>query len=87
MKSTELAIIISKWKEALTQLNIHQTTVKSAELNYQMIEDRFKNGLSSRLELTDAELALTQSKINYLNAVHNLRVLHVELQHAIGLLK
>ncbi|MCC9070561.1 TolC family protein [Flavobacterium sp. F-65] len=84
---TELAIIISKWKEALTQLDIHQTTVKSAELNYQMIEDRFKNGLSSRLELTDAELALTQSKINYLNAVHNLRVLHVELQHALGLLK
>jgi outer membrane protein TolC len=84
---TELAIIISKWKEAITQLDIHQTTVKSAELNYQMMEDRFKNGLGSRLELTDAELALTQSKINYLNAVYNLRVLHVELQHALGLLK
>lgn len=84
---TELAIIISKWKEAITQLDIHQTTVKSAALNYQMMEDRFKNGLGSRLELTDAELALTQSKINYLNAVYNLRVLHVELQYALGLLK
>lgn len=83
---TELATIISKWKESVTQLDIQETTVKSAELNYQMIDDRFRNSLGSRLELTDAELALTQAKINYLNAVYNLRILHVELQQALGLL-
>lgn len=83
---TELASIISKGKEAVTQLDIQETTVKSAELNHQMIDDRFKNGLGSRLELTDAELALTQAKINYLNAVYNLRMLHLELQHTLGLL-
>lgn len=83
---TELATIISKWKEAISQLDIQKTTVKSAELNHQMIDNRFKNSLSSRLELTDAELALTQAKIDYLNAVYNLRMLHVELQHALGLL-
>ncbi|WP_306354125.1 TolC family protein [Flavobacterium sp. '19STA2R22 D10 B1'] len=83
---TELATIISKWKEAITQLGIQETTVKSAELNHRMIDDRFKNSLSSRLELTDAELALTQASIHYLNAVYNLRILHVELQHALGLL-
>lgn len=52
-----------------------------------MTEDRFKNGLGSRLELTDAELALTQAKINYLQAVYNLRILHTELQHALGVLE
>ncbi|MDP3245058.1 MAG: TolC family protein, partial [bacterium] len=83
---TELASIISKWKEADRQINIQKTTEQSAELNHQMINDRFKNGLGSRLELTDAELALTQAKINYLNALYNLRMLHVELQHALGLL-
>ncbi|MGU3376413.1 TolC family protein [Chryseobacterium sp. M5A1_1a] len=83
---TELATIISKWKEANTQMDIQKTTVQSAELNHHMMEDRFKNGLGSRLELTDAELALTQAKINYLNAVYNLRMLHVELQNALGLL-
>lgn len=83
---TELATIISKWKEAVTQLDIQETTIKSAELNYQMIETRFQNSLGSRLELTDAELALTQAQINYLNAVYNLRVLHVQLQHSLGLL-
>ncbi|MCQ9639513.1 TolC family protein [Chryseobacterium sp. WG14] len=83
---TELATIISKWKEANTQMDIQETTVQSAELNHRMMEDRFKNGLGSRLELTDAELALTQAKINYLNAVYNLRTLHIELQNALGLL-
>lgn len=84
---TTLASIISKWKEASSQLEIQATTVRSAELNHQMTDDRFKNGLGSRLELTDAELALTQAKINYLQAMYNLRILHTELQHALGLLE
>lgn len=83
---TELATVITKWKEANTQLIIQETTVSSAEVNHRMMDDRFKNGLGTRLELTDAELALTQAKINYLNAVYNLRMLHVELRHALGLL-
>jgi outer membrane protein TolC len=52
-----------------------------------MMNDRYKNGLGSRLELTDAELALTQAKINYLQAVYNIRVLHIELQRSLGVLK
>lgn len=85
--NAELAAIISRWKEANTQLLVQKTTVEAAELNYTMMNDRYKNGLSSRLELTDAELALTQGKINYLQAVYHLKVLHVELQRSLGLLK
>ncbi|PUV24212.1 TolC family protein [Sphingobacterium athyrii] len=83
---TQLATIISKWEEAIAQLEIQKKTVSSAELNYQMNEDRFKNGLGSRLELTDADLALTQARINRLRATYNLRMLHTEMQHALGLL-
>lgn len=83
---TELATLVSQWKEGITQLDIQTTTVNSAEVNHQMIEARFKNGLSSRLELTDAELALTQTKINYLATVYRLRLLDVQLQAAMGLL-
>jgi outer membrane protein TolC len=83
---TELATIISKWKEASSQIDIQKATVQSAALNHQMMDDRFKNGLGTRLEFTDAELALTQAKINYLNAVYNLRMLYVELQYTLGLL-
>lgn len=85
--NAELAAIISRWKEANTQLSVLKTTVAAAELSYVMMNDRYKNGLISRLELTDAELALTQGKINYLQAAYNLKVLHVELQRSLGLLK
>ena len=81
-----MAAIISKWNEAIAQLEIQKTTVSSAELNYQMNEGRFKNGLGSRLELTDADLALTQARINRLRATYNLRMLYTEMQHSLGLL-
>lgn len=85
--NAELAAIISRWKEANAQLNVQKTTVEAAELSYVMMNDRYKNGLSSRLELTDAELALTQGKINYLQAAYHIKVLYVELQRSLGLLK
>ena len=83
---TQLAAMLSKWKEAFRQMNIQQITVTSAELNHQMMEDRFKNGNSSRLELTDAELTLTQARIGYLQTLYALKVLEMELQNALGLL-
>lgn len=83
---TELSTILNKQTEGYAQLQIQQNTVELAALNQQMIEDRFKNGLGSRLELTDAELALTQAKISYLNAIYNLRILDLELRFALGLI-
>lgn len=83
---TELSTILNKQREGYAQLEIQKNTVELAALNQQMIEDRFKNGLGSRLELTDAELALTQAKISYLNAIYNLRILDLELRFALGLI-
>lgn len=83
---TELSTILNKQTEGYAQLEIQKNTVELAALNQQMIEDRFKNGLGSRLELTDAELALTQAKISYLNAIYNLRILDLELRFALGLI-
>lgn len=85
--NAELASIISRWKEANAQLQIQKITVGAADLSYAMMNDRYKNGLASRLELTDAELALTQSRLNYLQAVYNLKMLYVELKRSLGLLK
>jgi outer membrane protein len=81
---TEVAATISRLKVAVMQMDIQKTTVESAELNYRMMEDRFQNGLGSRLELTDAELTLTQAKINCLQSVYNTRLLRLSLQYALG---
>ncbi|MBL0745284.1 TolC family protein [Chryseolinea lacunae] len=44
---------------------------ETAKLSYDMIQFRYSRGVSSRLELTDAELALTVSQSNYLEAVYD----------------
>ncbi|NML41028.1 TolC family protein [Chitinophaga sp. G-6-1-13] len=84
---SELAALLSQWKEANEQLRIQQRTVELAEISYAMMDDRYRNGLSTRLELTDAELALTQAKLNHLQAIYLHKVVHVRLRRAQGLLQ
>lgn len=83
----ELASLLSQWKEANEQLHIQQRTVELAQISYGMMDDRYRNGLSTRLELTDAELALTQAKLNHLQAIYLHKVVLVRLQRAQGLLQ
>ncbi len=83
---SELAASLSKLKEAEAQLGIQQQQVEMAELSYTMMNDRYRNGLSSRIELADAELALTQAKLNLLQAIHRFRLLQIDLQQNIGIL-
>ncbi|HEY0678663.1 MAG TPA: TolC family protein [Chitinophagaceae bacterium] len=85
--NTELASLKSQMKEANRQLDIHDHSVNAAQISYNMIGDRYKHGLSSRLELTDAELELTRAKMNQLQAVYNIRIINLQLEHALGLLK
>jgi len=79
--------LLSKVKEAYNQNKIQEENVKAADISYKMIKDRYQYGMSSRLELTDAELALTQAKINALESVYNIRLLELQLEKALGLLR
>ena len=64
--------------EALAQnqetiLRLQNTAIvkETAQLSYNIIQYRYKSGIASRLELTDAELALTTAQSNYLEAVYD----------------
>ena len=83
---TEVAALESKLREVLQRLTAFERTVDAAELNYKIVNDRYKNGLSSRLEITDAELSLTEAKMNRLSAVYNVRIAKLEMNKALGLL-
>lgn len=82
--NTEIVALTSQLAEANKQLNIHNHSVQAAQISYTMMGDRYKHGLASRLELTDAELALTQAKMNQVQAVYNVRLIAVQLEHALG---
>jgi outer membrane protein TolC len=83
----EIAILASNWDNAKLQYETQKRTVEAAEINYTMNLNRYSNGLGSKLEVTDAELALTASQFNYLQSIYNLKVNAVELQRAMGYLK
>ncbi len=56
-------------------------------LSYNMISDRYQNGLSSRLELSDAELALTEAKMNEMNSIYRVKITKLKLDKALGVLQ
>jgi outer membrane protein len=87
LAKTEVVAIQSQLKEAIRQAALRKRTVDAAELSYAMTSDRYRNGLSSRLELTDAELALTQAKLLQLQSYYQLKVTALEYQRALGLLE
>ena len=63
-----------------TQLKVKETAL----LSYDIVQYRYEKGVTSRLELTDAELALTSAQLNYLEAVFEYRRAEIELARTRG---
>jgi outer membrane protein TolC len=84
---TELISLSANLQEAYNQWKIQQQNVDAAQINYTMMNDRYKNGLSNRLELTDAELALTKAKLDNLQSIYLIKLSEVQLQKAMGILR
>lgn len=75
---------IANNKEALLRLQNTAVVQETAQLSYNIIQYRYKNGISPRLELTDAELALSTAQSNYLEAVYDYLSARIELRKLTG---
>ncbi len=75
-----LASIDETSKRIQTQLNVAEV----AETSYSITKYRYSHGIASRLELIDAELALTTAKSNYLEAVYDYQAAKIELNRTLG---
>ena len=84
---TELVTYSSNLQEAYNQWEIQQQNVAAAEINYSMMNDRYRYGLGTRLELNDSELALTKAKLNNLQAVYNIKIFELQLKKTMGILQ
>lgn len=71
-------------KEALLRLDNTAVVLETARLSYSIIQYRYKNGISPRLELTDAELALSTAQSNYLEAVYDYLSAQIALRKLTG---
>lgn len=80
----EVKNAVSTLEEAIKRLQVQVTTVQSAERSYNITRLRRAQGIGSALELTDAELALTQAKNNYLQSVYDYLVAKIALEKSLG---
>jgi outer membrane protein TolC len=80
----QVKVSTSGVEEARRRIEVQQQTVATAELGYRITRDRWKQGIASRLDVSDAELLLTQAKSNYLQAVYDYLTAGVALDQALG---
>ena len=71
-------------REASERLTSQVTAVEQARKALSATEVRFKNGLSSQLDLNDATLALNRSQTLYTQARHDVCSADAELKWAVG---
>jgi outer membrane protein TolC len=72
-------------EEARQRAEAQGRGVEQAERGFTIARAQFREGLGSRLELTDAEVALRQSEFNYARAVYDYLTARGRLEEATGL--
>jgi outer membrane protein len=73
-------------EEAKKTLQLQKRNKQLAEDIYQTTSIKFKEGVGSSFEMVTADNEFTQAKINYLNALYQLNIAHINLQKAFGIL-
>jgi len=61
-----------------------QVTVEQGEENFKISEVRYSAGVGTNVDVIDAEVALTQAKNNYIQALYNYNTARANLDQAIG---
>ena len=80
----DIEIKVMAVRESKKRVEVQSKTISVAERSYNISLLRFREGIGSRLELTDAELQLNKSKTNYLQAVYDYLVAGTQLEKALG---
>ncbi|MBO2011089.1 TolC family protein [Hymenobacter negativus] len=80
----EVLTSVSSVQEARRRVESQKQTVAAAALGYRITRDRWRAGMASRLDLTDAELSLTRTKLGYLQAVYDYQNAAIDLDRAVG---
>lgn len=70
--------------EAEERIGAAQKAVESAEENFQLARGRFDAGVANIIELTDAQLALTQAQSTEAQALSDYRIAIANLERALG---
>src|SRR5690606_16126536 len=80
----QIRTLFDRVDEARTRAMDQRTAVERATRGYEIASAQFREGLGTRLELTDAEVALRQTEFNLAQAVHDYLTARAQLDQAVG---
>jgi outer membrane protein len=80
----EVRTLTERVVEATERANAQRLAVRQAQRGFEIAAAQYREGISSQLERTDAEVALRQSEFNYAQAVYDLLVATAQLDEATG---
>jgi outer membrane protein len=80
----QVVTLFDQVEEARLRAEAQQHARTQARRGYDIASAQFREGLGTRLEMTDAEVALRQSDFNYAQAIHDYLTARTQLDNAIG---
>ncbi len=81
---SQVRTIMDGIEEAFLRAIGQELAVQQAQRGFEIASAQYSEGLSSQLELTDAEVALRQSEFNYAQAVYDFLVARAQFDEATG---
>ena len=70
--------------ETIALIDVQKETVEQAQESLRLANVRYENGMITSVELTDAQLALSQAEVNRLQSQHDYVVGLTRLEKAVG---
>ena len=78
--------LVLQLKQAQQRIDAQGKTIEQAQRGYTIATTRFLNGSGTQLEVNDAQLALTQAKVNRIQAIYDYLVASADLDQTLGVL-
>jgi outer membrane protein TolC len=85
--SLEVKDAFLKLQESEKNIKVTETAISSAEENFRLNEDRYKEQVATTTDVMDAQTLLTQAQINYYNALSDYNIARAQLERAMGVEK
>jgi outer membrane protein len=81
---TALHSISGNLRQTRKRVEAQEKTVEMAEKGYKIVTTKFVNNAATQLEVNDAQLALTQSKVNRIQAIYDYLNASADLDQLLG---
>jgi outer membrane protein TolC len=84
MLKTGLTSVAGNLRAAKKRIEAQERTVEQAEKSHAIVTARFLSGAATQLDVNDAQLALTQARVNRVQAMYDYAVSSAEFDQLVG---